>query len=104
MDLAQRGIEVTLAERRPVGAAPNVRCNQISARSMEIFRRLGVANMLRDVGLPADYPNDVVSCTTVTGAELSRVIIPSRAQRYIATSGPDTGWPTPEPVHRANQR
>ena len=26
------------------------------ARSMEVFRRLGVANKLREVGLPADYP------------------------------------------------
>ena len=37
----------------------------ISARSMEIFRRLGVAAKLRDAGLPADYPNDVAYRTTV---------------------------------------
>ena len=103
IDLAWRGIEVTLVERRPAGAVPNVRCNQISARSMEIFRRLGVATMLREAGLPSEYPNDVTSCTTVTGVELSRVTIPPRAERYTATSGPDTGWPTPEPPHRINQ-
>ena len=103
IDLAWRGIEVTIVERRHADAVPNVRCNQISARSMELFRRLGVAAMLREAGLPADYPNDVTSCTTVTGVELSRVTIPARAQRYTATSGPDTGWPTPEPPHRINQ-
>ena len=46
---------------------------------MEIFRRLGVARKLREAGLPADYPADVVSTTTVTGIELSRVSPPSVA-------------------------
>jgi 2-polyprenyl-6-methoxyphenol hydroxylase-like FAD-dependent oxidoreductase len=58
---------------------------------------------VRDAGLPADYPNDVVSCTTVTGIELSRIAIPSPAERYTAAEGPDTQWPTPEPPHRINQ-
>jgi len=53
--------------------------------------------------LPADYPNDVASRTTVTGIELSRVTIPSRSERYTAAEGPDTRWPTPEPPHRVNQ-
>ena len=55
-DLAQRGIRVLVAEIRQRGEAPPVKCNHISARSMEIFRRLGVARKLRDSGLPADYP------------------------------------------------
>ena len=103
MDLAWRGIEVVVIERRPANDAVNVKCSQISARSMEIFRRLGIAQALRSAGLPADYPNDVVSCTTVTGIELSRVLIPSRAERFGSPQGPDTGWPTPEPPHRINQ-
>lgn len=103
MDLAWRGVDVTVAELRGAGEPPSVKSNQVSARSMEIFRRLGLAGKVRDAGLPADYPNDVVSCTTVTGIELSRVTIPSRAERYTATDGPDTQWPTPEPPHRINQ-
>ena len=43
MDLAQRGIDVLVAETRHRGEPPNVKCNHVSARSMEIFRRLGVA-------------------------------------------------------------
>src|SRR5262245_33397287 len=103
MDLAWRGIDVTIAEVRRAGEPPSVKCNQVSARSMEIFRRLGLARKVREAGLPADYPNDVVSATTVTGIELSRLAIPSRAERYTATNGPDTWWPTPEPPHRINQ-
>jgi 2-polyprenyl-6-methoxyphenol hydroxylase-like FAD-dependent oxidoreductase len=103
MDLAQRGIRVVVAEIRHQGEPPNVKCNHVAARSMEIFRRLGVAKQLRDAGLPADYPNDVAYRTSVTGQELSRIPIPAREDRYTATGGPDTWWPTPEPPHRINQ-
>ena len=39
----------------------------------------------------------------MVGRELTRIPIPCRADRYTATSGPDTDWPTPEPPHRINQ-
>ncbi len=103
MDLSQRGVRVTLAEPRRFAEPPNVKCNHVSARSMEIFRRLGVAEAVRNAGLPADHPNDVVFRTSVTGIELTRIPIPCRRDRYTAASGPDTGWPTAEPPHRINQ-
>jgi 2-polyprenyl-6-methoxyphenol hydroxylase-like FAD-dependent oxidoreductase len=82
-----------------------VKCGQIGARSMEIFRRLGLADKLRGIGLPADYPNDIVSATSVTGIELSRVPIPARGARGTPEAvGPDTSWPTPEHTHRCNQK
>ncbi|WP_298110860.1 FAD-dependent oxidoreductase [Bradyrhizobium sp.] len=103
MDLAWRGIAVTVAELRHTGEPPSVKCNHVAARSMEIFRRLGVAAALREAGLPADYPNDVAYRTTATGTELSRIAIPCRAERYTRKDGPDGWWPTPEPPHRINQ-
>ncbi len=103
MDLAQRGIKVTVAEIRRYAEPPNVKCNHVSARTMEQFRRLGVAGKLRQAGLPEDYPNDVVFRTSMTGVELTRIPIPCRRDRYTETVGPDTGWPTPEPPHRINQ-
>jgi 2-polyprenyl-6-methoxyphenol hydroxylase-like FAD-dependent oxidoreductase len=103
MDLARRGIGVTLAEMRSAGEPPSVRSNVVSARTMEAFRRLGIARSVRDAGLPADYPNDVAIRTTATGFELARIPIPCRARRYTDKSGPDGWWPTPEPPHRINQ-
>ncbi len=103
MDLAQRGIDVLVAETRHRGEPPSVKCNHVSARSMEIFRRLGVARALRDAGLPAEYPNDVSYRTSFAGEEIARIHIPGRAQRYTDKSGPDGWWPTPEPPHRINQ-
>ena len=103
MDLASRGVEVTVAEMRPPGEPPSVKCNHVSARSMEIFRRLGIAGQVRNTGLPADYPNDCAYRTSATGIELSRIPIPCRNERFTATDGPDGWWPTPEPPHRINQ-
>src|SRR5262245_12452082 len=103
MDLASRGIDVTIAEIRRAGEPPNVKCNQVSARSMEVFRRLGLAERIRDTGLPAEYRNDVSCCVTATGTELSRIKLPSRAGRARGEQGDDSWWPTPEPPHRINQ-
>ena len=103
MDLASRGIDVVVAEIRGAGEPPNVKCNHVSARSMEVFRRLGIVRQVREGGLPADFPNDCAYRTAVVGRELTRIPIPCRADRYTATEGPDTNWPTPEPPHRINQ-
>ena len=103
MDLVARGASVVIAEIRRYAEPPSVKCNHVSARTMERFRKLGVAHKLRDAGLPPDYPNDVVFRTSVCGDELTRIPIPSRQDRYTSTQGPDTDWPTPEPPHRINQ-
>ena len=103
LDLAWRGIDVVVAERRANGAATSVKCNHVSARSMEIYRRLGVVDKIRSAGLPPGYPNDCSYRTTTTGIELARIPIPCRNERYTARGGPDTWWPTPEPPHRINQ-
>lgn len=103
LDLAWRGIACVVVERRAPGEPPLPKCNHVAARSMEIFRRLGVACDLRNNGLPADYPNDVSYRTSFTGQELTRIPIPCRRDRYTSKEGPDTDWPTPEPPHRINQ-
>ena len=103
-DLDARGIRSVVIERRSFLDAPNVKCNHVSARTMERFRLLGLASKLRNAGLPPDHPHDVSFRTSVTGQELSRIQIPARARRFTATVGPDTAWATPEPPHRINQR
>ena len=102
--LAQRGIRSLVIEPKAQGTLPDVKCNHIAARSMELYRRLGVADALRAGGLPDDYPHDVSYRTTTVGREVTRIHIPGRLTRKTDTSGPDGGWPTPEPPHRINQR
>lgn len=55
LDLAACGVDVTVAKIRHHGEPPGVKCNHISARSMEIFRRLGIVKEICNAGLPADY-------------------------------------------------
>ncbi len=95
MDLARRGVECLVVERRYAGEPPSVKCNHVSSRTMETFRRLGFADAVRAAGLPDDYPNDVVLRTRATGYELTRIHIPCRRDRFTDTSGPDGWWPTP---------
>ena len=102
-DLGQRGVNCVVIERRPAGEPPSVKCNHVSSRTMEIFRRLGFADEVRAAGLPDDYPHDVTLRTRATGYELTRIHIPCRRDRFTDASGPDGGWPTPEPPHRVNQ-
>jgi 2-polyprenyl-6-methoxyphenol hydroxylase-like FAD-dependent oxidoreductase len=103
IDLAWRGINVTVVETRARAAPPEPKCNHVAARTMEIFRRLGVAEKVRNAGLPADYPHDISYRTTFTGQQLTRIRIPCRRDRFTMTEGPDCNWPTPEPPHRINQ-
>lgn len=103
LDLASRGVKVVVAERHAPDATPPPRCNHISARSLEIFRRLGLASEIRQAGLPGSYPHDVAYATSLTGYELSRIRIPSRDNRFGTTGYSDSDWPTPEPPHRCNQ-
>ena len=102
--LAQQGIASILVEMKSSDAVPDIKCNHISARSMELFRTLGVANDLRAAGLPDDYPHDVSYRTSTVGREIARIRIPGRLTRFTDHSGPDGHWPTPEPPHRLNQR
>ena len=55
IDLAWRDIDVIVAERRAAAEPPSVKCNHVSARSMEVFRRLGIAKTLRQAGLPEQH-------------------------------------------------
>jgi 2-polyprenyl-6-methoxyphenol hydroxylase-like FAD-dependent oxidoreductase len=47
---------------------------------MEHYRRLGIAEDIRQAGLPADYPTDVAYFTRYTGYELARFQLPSSAR------------------------
>ena len=105
MDLARRGVErrrrrdarTRRAAEREVQPRRGAHDGASSAASAS-------APKLRDAGLPADYPNDVVFRTTVTGHRAGAHPDPvPRATATRDTSGPDGWWPTPEPPHRINQ-
>jgi 2-polyprenyl-6-methoxyphenol hydroxylase-like FAD-dependent oxidoreductase len=57
IDLGKRGVRCTLIEKNaaPLGYPKMERCNP---RTMEIFRRLGLADTVRAAGYPPDWPMD----------------------------------------------
>lgn len=100
IDLAMRGVPCHVVEataERPL----NPRCNTTSARSMEIFRRLGIAGDIRRAGLPEDRPTSVHYRTTLLGEEIFRIDLPSSGEVLSGAGKED--WPTPEPQHRISQ-
>ena len=102
LDLASRGTpSILLEERRE--QPPNPRCNTTNSRSMEFFRRLGLADEIRASGLPQDHPTDVVYLTSMSGHELTRYRLPASSMAKQSDGSIDAGWPTPEPQHRISQ-
>jgi 2-polyprenyl-6-methoxyphenol hydroxylase-like FAD-dependent oxidoreductase len=102
IDAALRGLRVAILEQRAPGAPPSTKCNTVASRTLEVFRRFGIADQVRAAGLPDDYPTDFVITTALGGKEIGRIRMPSRAERSQG-GWPDSTWETPEPVVRASQ-
>jgi 2-polyprenyl-6-methoxyphenol hydroxylase-like FAD-dependent oxidoreductase len=73
------------------------------SRTMEHFRRLGIAGEIRKLGLPPDHPTDVAYFTRFGGAELARLRMPSTNETMQKISNSPKTDQVPEPIHRANQ-
>ena len=75
LDLGQRGVRCMLIERNETAIQlPKMeRCN---ARTMEIYRRLGVAEKIRDAGLPRDAPMDVFLAASMAGPPIAHLALP----------------------------
>ena len=75
--------------------ARHPKCNSTNARSMEHFRRLGVAQEIRHHGLPPDYPRENAYVTRFCGHELGRF-----HRVFTAPAGGAANpWQTPELPH-----
>jgi 2-polyprenyl-6-methoxyphenol hydroxylase-like FAD-dependent oxidoreductase len=84
VDLGRRGVRCTLLERKdaPQFLPKMERCN---ARTMEIFRRMGLAARVRAAGLPSSVPMDVYIVRALNQPPLLRHAYPSvdEARRAI---------------------
>ncbi len=76
IDLGKRGIRCTIIEQKPSPQfLPKMeRCN---ARSMEMFRRIGIADDIRRAGLRPDVPMDVYVVLALNEPALLRLPYPS---------------------------
>ena len=74
-----------------------------NARTLEHFRRLGISEPVRQLGLPADHPTDVAYFTRFNAWELARIRMPSEAEKMRAVAAAAATDQVPEPILRANQ-
>ena len=85
IDLGRRGVRCILLEQKeaPQFLPKMERCN---ARTMEIYRRIGIAERIRDAGFPRDAPMDVFIITSLIEPPLLHLPYPSvkQAQAEIA--------------------
>jgi len=72
LELAHHGIRSTLVEPRVDVEHSRPRAKTTSARSMELFRRLGAADEIRRrAALPVSWSHEVRFCTTAAGADIT---------------------------------
>ncbi len=95
IDLGSRGIECLLVEQGD-GTIAHPRANAENARTMEFFRRWGIADRVREAGTPGDFPHTVLYLTALTGFEIARFERPDHG-------GGAPGTISPERPQRCNQ-
>jgi 2-polyprenyl-6-methoxyphenol hydroxylase-like FAD-dependent oxidoreductase len=79
IDLGRRGVRCTLLEQKDQPTfLPKM--ERVNARSMEIYRRMGLAEKIRTAGLRADCPMDVYIVLSLREPPLLHLPYPSVAQ------------------------
>jgi len=71
--LSRFGVPSRLVERHP-GTSVHPKARGINARTMEIYHQCGIAQAIRDAGLPRDRVRFIVWARTLAGEELERRI------------------------------
>ena len=102
IDLGRRGIECVLVEQKaePQFLPKMERCN---ARTMEIFRRLGLADRIRAAGMPEDVPMDIQIIRSMSEAPILRLPYPSVAEARALTRESHDGSLPLEPYQLISQ-
>ena len=72
LNLAALGVRSVLINRE-TGPRWHPKGSTQNARTMEHYRRLGIVEKIRAVGLPRDLQTDVTYFTSLTGWELARI-------------------------------
>lgn len=76
LELDYRGVDAILIERNPT-TTRHPKMDITNGRTMEMFRRLGVIDVLRRGAVPPTHPMSVVWADSIDGPELARFDYPS---------------------------
>jgi 2-polyprenyl-6-methoxyphenol hydroxylase-like FAD-dependent oxidoreductase len=102
IDLGRRGVRCTLVEQKEQPAfLPKM--ERVNARSMEIYRRMGLAEKIRAAGLRADCPMDVYIVLALTEPPLLHLPYPSVEEARAQTRATNDGTLPLEPYQLISQ-
>jgi 2-polyprenyl-6-methoxyphenol hydroxylase-like FAD-dependent oxidoreductase len=102
LSLARLGVQSVLIERNPE-TTRHPKMDITNVRSMELFRRLGLARSLRMVAVPEAHCFDVAWVTTMAGHELHRFRYPSVIEKRAEITHRNDGSQPLEPAMRVSQ-
>jgi len=101
-ELGRRGVRTVLVDDKPdTSILPAANATQ--ARTMEHFRRLGLADEMRSQGLPPDYPTDVTYWTRFSKHALTRFELPASRDARAMVKTLSGSWSAAELPHRCSQ-
>jgi 2-polyprenyl-6-methoxyphenol hydroxylase-like FAD-dependent oxidoreductase len=100
--LSLLGVHCLLVERNP-STTRHPKMDITNGRSMELFRRLGIAEKLRAVAVPEENNFDVSWITSLTGRELHRFRYPSVVEKHAEIRARNDGTQPREPAMRVSQ-
>lgn len=102
-ELGLRGVGCLLVDPKATTAF-NPQANATQARTMEHFRRIGIAAQIRALGLPPDHPTDIAYFTRFATHELARLRLPTAAQATQQIRRMSGSWSAAELPHRVSQK
>lgn len=102
IDLGMRGVRVLLIERQPT-PAPWPKMDRSNARTMELYRRIGVADQVRELGYPEDNPMDVMLLRRLDEPALARMPFASVAEKRKDIAASRDGSLPVEPYQLVSQ-
>jgi 2-polyprenyl-6-methoxyphenol hydroxylase-like FAD-dependent oxidoreductase len=94
-DLGRRGVAAVLVERNENRLGP-AKMLEVSVRTMEFCRQLGIAEKVRNWGFPPDWPLDSAFVTDLAGYEIGRVRTPALGAAADSPFSPERGRPCPQ--------
>jgi 2-polyprenyl-6-methoxyphenol hydroxylase-like FAD-dependent oxidoreductase len=93
--LGRRGVRTLLVEQSDdvIGSAKMI---EVSVRTMEFCRQLGISEAVRHWGFPDDHRLDSVFVTDMQGYEIGRIHTPSLGEQQDSEFSPERNRPCPQ--------
>jgi 2-polyprenyl-6-methoxyphenol hydroxylase-like FAD-dependent oxidoreductase len=102
IDLGRRGVKCLLLERSPT-TLPYPKMDRSNARTMEFYRRIGIADRVRALGYPPEIPMDVFVVTRLCDPPLLVLPYPSVAECRAQIAACNDGSLPLEPYQLVSQ-